>query len=176
MKKNINTPTELFFDQLRDLYTVEIQLRDAMPRLIVLCTNEELREMIVSHSHQNGFQISEISAVFKRHGQSREAVQCKAMEGLIKDGTAKLEAVNSPAIRDLMIISHCLRVEYYEIAAYEFTCTLAGRLGLIQAPEVLNGLMEQELDMAAALMLLEPELFETAHLEDDSNLMLQAVS
>lgn len=141
---------------------MEIQLCESMPHLVSLCTNEELRELIIGHAHQNCNQIAEIAGIFERHGESHGDDKCKAMAGLIEGGTAHLEGVPTPHTRDLMMIAHCLRVEYYEMAAYEFTTLLSGRLGLKREPEILSELLAEEKDMAAALMLLEPSLFDTA--------------
>jgi ferritin-like metal-binding protein YciE len=64
-----------------------------------------------------------------------------------------------------MMIAHCLRIEFYEMAAYEFTTLLAGRLGLMGEPGLLSELLAEEKDMANALMALEPDLYEAAHAE-----------
>ena len=141
---------------------MEVQLCESMPDLVSLCTNEELRELIVSHAHQNCEQIVEIVAIFDRYGEATGHDKCMAMSGLIEGGTAHLKAVRCPHTRDLMMIAHCLRIECYEIAAYSFTALLSGRLGLKREPEILSELLAEEQDMAAVLRLLEPELFQTA--------------
>lgn len=163
MNSPANTPLELFFDQLRDLHSMEIQLCESMPHLVSLCTNEDLRDLIVAHAHQNCNQIAEIAAIFERHEKSPGNDKCKAIAGLIEGGTAHLEGVRSPHTRDLMMIAHCYRIECYEMAAYEFTTLLSGRLGLKREPQILSELLAEEKEMAAALMLLEPDLFEIAN-------------
>ena len=163
MNVTANTPFELFFDQLRDLYSVKVQLRESMPHLVSLCTNESLSDLLVSHARQTRGQIAEIAAIFERHGESPGDDKCKAIAGLIEGGTSHLEGVRSPRTRDLMMIAHCLRMEYYEIAAHEFTALLAVRLELAHESEILSKLLAEEKNMAAALMQLEPDLFETAN-------------
>lgn len=163
MNPPANTTCELFFDQLRDLYSMEVQLCESMSDLVSLCTNEELRELIVSHALQNCNQIAEITAIFERYGKSPGNDKCKAIAGLIEGGTANLESVSSLPTRDLLMIAHCLRIESYEMAAYEFTTLLSGRLGLLREPAILSELLADEKDMAASLMLLEPGIFETAN-------------
>ncbi len=162
MNNAANTPFELLFDQLRDLYSMEVQLCESMPSLVSLCTNDELRELNSRHARQNSKQIAEIAAIFERHGESPGEDKCMAMAGLIEGGTAHLESVYSPQTRDLMMIAHCLRIEFYEMASYEFTTHLSGRLGLRREAVSLSELLEEEKEMAAALMRLEPDLFETA--------------
>lgn len=163
MNSTANTPFELLFDQLRDLYSMEVQLCDTMSHLVSLCTHPELRDLIVSHAHQNCHQIAEIAAIFERHGEPPGKDKCKAMAGLIEGGSAHLEGVRSPHTRDLIMIAHCLRIECYEMAAYEFTTLLSGRLGLMREPETLSELLAEEKNMASALMLLKPDLFEIAN-------------
>ncbi len=163
---NTNTPFELFFDQLRGIYSLEIQLRESGPHLVSLCTNESLRDLIFKHAQQNASHIAEIAAIFERHGESPGGDTCKAMKGLIESGTAHLEGVRSPPTRDLMMVAHCLRVEHYEIAAYQITTLLSERLGLMREPEILSGLLWEEKDMAAALMLMEPDLFDSANSQE----------
>lgn len=163
MNHTIDTPFELFFDQLRDLYSMELQLCESMPHLVSLCTNEGLRDLIVSHANQNCNQIEEITAIFERHGESPGDGICKAIAGLIEGGSTHLEGVRSPHTRDLMMIGHCLRIEAYERAAYEFTTVLSGRLGLMREPLVLSELLAQEKDMTTALILMEPILFEVGN-------------
>jgi ferritin-like metal-binding protein YciE len=163
MKTEIDTPLELLFDRLREIHSMEIQLCEAMPRLVSLCTNDELHDLIVSHAHQNGNQIAEIDAIFDRHGESPEDDGYTATKDLIEGGCARLREVRSPHTRDLMMIAHCLRIEYLEMAAYEFTAILSGRLGLMREPAILSELLAEEKDMATALRVLDADLFETAN-------------
>lgn len=159
MTMGAGTPLELFFDQLRDLYSMEIQLCESMPDLVTLCTNEALRDLVLTHAHQNRQHIDRVSAMFEWHDKSPGDDNCRAMAGLIEGGTAHLEAVRCPNIRDLMMIAHCLRIEYYEMAAYEFTALISGRLGLMRESGIIDELLADEKAMAAALLLLEPDLF-----------------
>ena len=163
MNTAANIPLKLFFDQLRYLYSLEVLLSESMPRLFSLCTNEDLCDLLLSHAHQNCAQIAEIFSIFERYGESPGDDTCKEMAGLIERGTAHLEQVRSPHTRDLMMIAHCLRVEYYEIGTYKFTALLSGRLRLMREPVILIELLTEEKDMAAALMQLEPDIFETAN-------------
>lgn len=160
--KNVHIPRDLFIDQLRDIYSMEVQIGQSMPHLVALCANESLRELIERHAQQNCIQIAEISKIFERHGELPGGDTCKAMAGLIEGGTSHLRDVKDPHTRDLMMIAHCLRIEYHEMAAYEITSLLAVRLGMIQEQELLTELLGEEKDMAAALLEWEPFLFEIA--------------
>lgn len=162
MSNAIATPFELLFDQLRDLYSMEVQLFESMPHLVSLSTNVELRSLLVSHIHLNGNQIAEIAAIFERQGESSGDDKCMAMAGLIEEGTARLERALSPHTRDLMLVTFCRRIGRFEMAAYESATLLSGRLGLMREPLILSELLANEKDMASDLMELEPDLFESA--------------
>lgn len=176
MNTPTNTPLQLFFDQLRDLHSMEVQLGESMSDLVSLCDNESLRGLLASHAYQNGNHIAEITAIFERHGESPGGDKCKAIEGLIEGGCTHLKAVPSPHTRDLMMIAHCLRIESYEMAAYEFTALLSRRLELMREAEILGGLLAEEKDMASALLLLEPHIFEAANTHAHSDTTRRAAT
>ncbi|MCC5805637.1 MAG: ferritin-like domain-containing protein [Opitutales bacterium] len=152
MTTTIHTPRDLFFDQLREIHSMEVQLCQSMPDLVALCTNESLRELLENHIRQIGIQIAEIAAIFERHGQSPGGDTCKVIAGLIERGTTHLEAVEVPHTRDLIVIAHCLRIEHYEMAAYEITTRLAGGLGMMREPAILGELHAEEKAMAFLLL------------------------
>lgn len=164
MSTTVNTPFELLFDQLRDIHSAAVQLRKSLPVLVELSSSEDLRDLIAYHAEQNLDQIVQINTIFERYGESPGNDKCKAMAGLIEGGTAHLNDVRSPHTRDLMMIAHCLRIEYYKMAAYEITTLLSERLGLMREPETLSGMLAEEKEIASSLTLLEPELFEIAYL------------
>ena len=51
---------------------------------------------------------------------------------------------------------------HFEMAAYEITTVISGRLGLMREPVILSELLADEKDMASNLKELEPDLFEIA--------------
>jgi ferritin-like metal-binding protein YciE len=121
-----------------------------------------LRSLLLSHAQLNGNQIVEIAAILERQGESSGNDKCMAMAGLIEEGTARLERAMSHHTRDLMLVTLCRRIGRFEMAAYEITTLLSGRLGLMREPLVLSELLANERDMASALIGLEPGLFERA--------------
>jgi ferritin-like metal-binding protein YciE len=161
-RKKTVTPHDLFFDQVRDLYSVESQLCDAMPRLVVLASDAALRAVILDHIVETTAQFTELLCIFDDHGLDPGTDESQAMAGLIEGGESHLEGVDDEVTRDLMMIAHCLRIEFYEIAAYEITLRLATKLGMQNEAKILKQLLAQEKRMAAALLELEPAIFERA--------------
>ncbi len=159
---SLQTPLDLFFDQLRDIHSMESQLCDSLPELAALSSDGGLRDAIAAHSHETDRQLEFILEIFERHRVPVGKDKCKAIAGLIAGGDSHLESAKNPHTRDLMMVAHCLRIEHYEIAAYEITSRLADRLGLELEANLLNELMAQEMEMARWLTEFEPYLFQSA--------------
>ena len=156
------TPLDLFFDQLRDLYSAETQLSESLPKLVTMTSCPELRELLLNHSEQTNQQQTRLLGIFDHHGVAPGTDKCKAMEGLIEGGEAHLRNVDEPRTRDLMMIAHCLRVEYYEIAAYGITHRLGERLGFADEAAVLKQMLSEEEGAARGLRILECSVFDLA--------------
>ena len=164
MKHKVASPEDLFFDQMKDLHSMETQISSHLPDLLATAVDERLRGLLLTHSYETDQQLKILRELFARHGKDPGSDKCKAIAGLIDGGAAHLASVEDPATRDLMMVAHCLRVEHYEIAAYEITARLAGQLGLAEEAGVLLALQAQEQATADGLLGLEPNLFETANL------------
>jgi ferritin-like metal-binding protein YciE len=156
------TARDLFFDQLRDLHSMESQLCDSMPNLAALTNDGGLREAIEEHAGETLHQRGMVQNIFESHGVEIGNDKCKAIAGLIEGGDAHLHSVGNFEIRDLMMIAHCLRIEHYEIAAYEITTSLASRLGMSLEAAILGELLSQEKRMKSRLMELEPYIYQAA--------------
>jgi len=156
------TPRDLFFDQLRDLYSVETQLAASLPRLVTLTASPELRELLMRHTDQTDQQRAKLIGIFDLHGLAPGNDKCKAMEGLIEGGDAHLKEVSEPTTRDLMMVAHCLRIEHYEIAAYGITQRLAEGLGLSTEARILKEILAEEEREALSLRVLECPIFNEA--------------
>lgn len=162
MKKTVSSPLDLFFDQMKDLHSMETQISGHLPVLAATAADPRLRAHLITHSYETDQQLNTIRELFARHGKDPGNDKCKAISGLIEGGNAHLGSVEDAGTRDLMMVAHCLRVDRYQIAAYEITSRLAGQLGLVDEAGVLLELLAQEQNSAESLLGVEPTLFETA--------------
>ena len=152
------TTADLFYDQLADLYSVEKQLTHALPRLAIMASHPELREVLLRHSLETESQRETLRRLF-HHGHRHPVHDpSKAMQGLLEGGEAHLSAVKSSALRDLLMVAHCLRIEHYEVAAYDFITMLTRGLGLEAEMEVLSTLLAEEQAVLERLEDLQTEI------------------
>jgi ferritin-like metal-binding protein YciE len=159
----VGSTTTLLFDQLCDLHSVESQLADALPKLSSQVQHAGLRDVLERHCSETEEQLSLLQEVCEAHEFSPGSDTCRAMAGLLKGGKAHLKSVKIPEVRDLMMIAHCLRIEQYEVAAYEVSLSIAEKIGTFDdIVAVLRRILAEERAVKNSLKELESEVFATA--------------
>lgn len=157
--KNITTPEELFFDQLRDLLSVERQLAKALPELVALAANRDLALEIESMSSDSKSQAASLERIFDNHDIKGGNDVCKAMEGLLEGGRKHLGNVTDLKTRDMMMIAHLYRVQLYQVAGYSMALALAGLTIHPAEYELLFTLLHQERKSALTLSEIAVKAF-----------------
>ena len=136
---------EFFIDSLKDMYWAEKNAVKALPRLAKKATSEELRSALETHLAETENQVIKLEQVFATIDQRAQAKKCEAMEGLIKESeTIMSETEDGTMTRDVGIIAAAQKMEHYEIASYGTMRTLADVLGMPEASELLNQILEEE--------------------------------
>lgn len=137
------TFTDLFEHELKDILSAERQLTKALPKMAKAASNEQLQEALESHLAETEGQIQRLEQIFKELDLSATRVEkCKAMEGLIEEGSELLKEGLEPEVLDAALICAAQRVEHYEIAAYGCARTFAQQLGFGN----IAGLLQESLD------------------------------
>lgn len=136
---------EFFIDSLKDMYWAEKNLLKALPKMAKKATSEELRSAIQNHLTETENQVTKLEQVFAGIDEKAVAKKCEAMEGLIKEAESIIsETGDGTMTRDVGIIAAAQKIEHYEIASYGTIRTLADVLGLPEAFELLNQILEEE--------------------------------
>ena len=135
---------ELFLDELADIYNAEQQLTKALPKMAKAARNEEVRQAFETHLEETENQIQRLEQAVESLGESMKRKVCKAMKGLIEEGSEMMqEKKGSPAI-DAALIAAAQKVEHYEIASYGTVCAWAKQMGHNEALELLHETLEEE--------------------------------
>lgn len=136
---------EFFIDSLKDMYWAEKHLMKALPKMAKKATSDELRSAIETHLAETENQVTKLEQVFASMDEKAQTKKCDAMEGLIKEAESIMsETEDGSMTRDVGIIAAAQKVEHYEIASYGTIRTLADVLGLPEASELLNQILEEE--------------------------------
>ncbi len=142
----INNLEELYYDQLRDLYSAEIQLISALPVMVSHASDDELREAFANHLEQTKGHLARISRICADHGIEAQGEECEAMRGLIREAEKHLGDTEPGVVRDAILIACANRVEHYEIAAYGVARSFAESLGYDEAANLLAQTLDEESD------------------------------
>jgi ferritin-like metal-binding protein YciE len=132
---------------LKDMFSAEKQLLDALPEVIQAVDDEELEEALSDHLEQTKKHVQRLEKVFERMGLPRESEEkCAAMEGLIKESRKVIQEFQRGPVRDSALIIGCQKIEHYETASYGSLCELADVLGDERLGDLLGRTLEEEED------------------------------
>lgn len=147
----MRTLEQLFLDELADMNDAEHRLTRALPKMVRLATNDELREAFQSHLEETEKQVKRISGAFEAFGKKARAKKCEAIVGLIKEANEiAADNKNCPTI-NAALISAAQKIEHYEIASYGCLVEWAEQLGNDEAAELLLETLSEEKSADKAL-------------------------
>lgn len=135
---------DLYVEQLRDLYSAETQLVEALPKMANAASNQQLRSGFQDHLNQTKTHVQRIETIFDRIGTSPKGTTCRGMQGLIKEGEEMIRSKGDPATIDAGLIAAAQRVEHYEMAGYGCVRTYAELLGDRQGAQLLQQTLDEE--------------------------------
>jgi ferritin-like metal-binding protein YciE len=141
---SLDSLNDLFIDELRDVLSAEKQLVKALPKMAKASTSAELRQGFETHLAETVNHVERLKQVFESIDETARAKTCKAMEGLIEEGSEIIKEEADPEVKDAALIAAAQKVEHYEIAAYGTLVTWANLLGHEQASELLAQTLEEE--------------------------------
>src|SRR5262245_59447978 len=135
---------DLYVDELKDLYNAESQLVKALPKMAKAASSEDLRAAFLHHLEETKGHVGRLDAIFKELNMNPKGKKCRAMEGLIDEGSEILDEEAEPAVKDAAIIAAAQRVEHYEMAGYGCVRTYAETLGFERAANLLQQTLDEE--------------------------------
>lgn len=135
---------DLFHDELKDIYDAEHQLLKALPKMAKAANSAKLKKAFEDHLAETETHVERLEEVFEIFGKKPTKKSCKAMKGLVEEGSEVIKEKADPDVKDAALIAAAQRVEHYEIAAYGCLRTYAGHLGLDDAKEILQTTLDEE--------------------------------
>jgi ferritin-like metal-binding protein YciE len=165
----LDTLKTLYVNELRDLYNAEQQLVKALPKMAKAASSEELQQAFEKHLDQTKTHLERLEEVFEEIGEKPKGKTCKAMKGLIEEGSEMLHEDGEESVIDAGIIVAAQKVEHYEIAGYGSVRTFAHLIGKDKSADLLQTTLDEESEANELLnklaedivnpeALMEPEL------------------
>lgn len=135
---------DLFIDQLKDIYSAEKQITQALPKMAKAAQSDEVRMAFQDHLEMTKNQVQRLEQVFERMGTTPGRKKCLGMQGLIQEAEEFLGENVAPEVMDAGLIANAQRVEHYEIAAYGTVKAYAQMMGHQEAARLLQQTLDEE--------------------------------
>jgi ferritin-like metal-binding protein YciE len=142
--KDIKTLNDLFVHQLQDIYYAEKQLVKALPKMADKATAPQLKQGFLDHLKETKNHVTRLEQVFKMHGAQVKAVDCPAIDGIIKEADETAGEVDDKAVLDAALINAAQAAEHYEITRYGSLIAWAKQLGRNDCASVLQETLAEE--------------------------------
>ena len=142
--KDIKTMDDLFVHQLQDIYYAEQQLVKALPKMAEKATDPKLKQGFLSHLEETKNHVKRVEEVFKMHGAEKKAVNCPAIDGIIKEADETSGDVADKKVLDAALINAAQAAEHYEMTRYGSLVAWAKQLGRADCASVLQKNLDEE--------------------------------
>jgi len=138
------TLQDLYFYELKDLYSAEKQILRALPKVARHASAASLRDSLEQHREDTRIQMERLEQIFERHGKTTRGAKCKGAEGILEEAEDWIMEESQPEVMDAGIIAMMQRMEHYEIAGYGCARAFASQLGLHDDEALLNLSLQEE--------------------------------
>jgi ferritin-like metal-binding protein YciE len=139
----IESPQELFFNQLGAALTMEETILKTLEKLQEEAHDAGLRRHLKQHYRETQGHVENLNQVFTALGKKPEEQPCPAIDGLKKEGDQLLGKVGESLV-DSVILSGVIETEHHEIAVYDGLIIKAERMADDDVIALLNENIEEE--------------------------------
>jgi ferritin-like metal-binding protein YciE len=154
--ENMNQLKDLLKHEIKDLYSAEEQIIEALPKMIEKANNNELKKALKQHLQVTEKQKVRLDQVLDALNEERDEEgegvlglfkgeqKCVAMKGILEEGAKLMKEDMSPEVADAAIIAAAQKVEHYEISSYGTARAYAQELNLSQVESLLKRTLDEE--------------------------------
>lgn len=142
--KNTKTLDDLFLHGIQDIYYAEKKLTKALPKMIRVAQSPELKDALEKHLGETEEHVEKVEKVFGILDRAPKAKKCDAIDGIVAEAEEILKEFAKTAAGDAAIIFSGQAAEHYEITRYGSLRAFAEVLGMDDAAEILQSILDQE--------------------------------
>jgi ferritin-like metal-binding protein YciE len=145
---------KLYVEEIKDLYSAERQILQALPRMIKAASHPQLKRAFTKHETQTKKHVQRLEQIARGLGEKPTGKKCVGMEGVIKEGKELIAEKPEPNVLDAGLIAAAQHVEHYEMAGYGCVRTYAKILGYQDQAALLQTTLNEEGDTDKILTTL----------------------
>lgn len=154
----LNNIEDLFHHQLKDLYSAETQLMEALPEIRKRASSQKLRNTFSDHLNETENHEKRLTDIVKSLDIELSGEPCEAMKGLINETKSFTKEEADDMVRDAGIIANAQRIEHYEISAYGTALRFSQILKHDVAIKKLQQTLNEEKDADQTLTIIAEEV------------------
>ncbi len=121
--------SQLYIDELRDLYNAETQLVKSLQEMAKLASDNQLRQVFEAHLRLTEVQVSRLEQIFYELDEEPIGRRTLDVEVLLKEGLEAMHEGYEDDVLDAALIAEAQRIEHREIAGYGTVRSFAKLLG-----------------------------------------------
>jgi ferritin-like metal-binding protein YciE len=142
--KDIKTMNDLFLHTLQDIYYAEQQIVKNLPEMVKKASDPQLKSGFETHLRETETHVMRLEQVFQKLGVKAKAVDCPAIDGILKEAKEVVGEVDDKSVLDAALIAAAQAVEHYEMARYGTLISWAQQIGRQDVVSLLQATLEEE--------------------------------
>lgn len=129
---NITTLSDLYIDELKDLWSANDQMARALEKIAPQATNAKLSQMLEQAQAGIADHTNLLKALIANQGEEVSKEHCKGMEGLVKEALKHVleDPPEQGPVLDAAIIAQYQRMTHYGITGFGTVAAFATALEL----------------------------------------------
>jgi ferritin-like metal-binding protein YciE len=163
------TLSEVFEDNIKDLYHAEKQLTKALPKLIKKATDTDLRTALESHLGETEEHVRRLEQAAEILGIKPSGKVCHGMMGIVEEANEHTGELKPGPVMDAVIIECAQKAEHYEICGYGTMCTWGRILGKNDVVALLEQNMADEENADMKLTQIAESVVNAKAFKDQGN-------
>jgi ferritin-like metal-binding protein YciE len=163
----VTNMNELLKHELGDLLYAEKTILKGLKKMSKEVSDPMMRERMLAHHQETEQQIANLEQAFATIGAKAKAQKCPGIIGLMEEHDEFKDDENpSPEMLEAFDIGSGLRIEHYEIAAYNTAIAIAKSLGNSECASLLSANLAQEVAMEKFLRANAPKALKKLQLQE----------
>ncbi len=139
------TLRDALIEELKDLYSAEQQLLQALPKIEKRVSSDDLKKALRSHIDETKQQVDRLNQIAHALSTKLTGKVCVAMQGLIEEANQTMQHDGrNQDLLDAILVGCTQRIAHYEIAGYGSARAISDALGEEEIADLLDRTLAEE--------------------------------
>jgi ferritin-like metal-binding protein YciE len=139
----IQSPQELLAHKLQKIQDAETQASQALQQMSQQVEDDQLRQLLDRRMQQGQQVLQDVQSAMQRLGGQAQGGQNAAAQGLIQEAQELLQEVQTPEMRQAVIIAGVQGLQHYCIAAWGTVKAMAREVGEQELAQAMQRAVEE---------------------------------